>query len=135
MVMFFEYDITYPPNTPKKNEQVNILRLTRGIVKRVELVFPRGVAALTGVRIFRGSVQVIPLNYPAWIETDGETVRINTNIDLTVNPYELEVRGYNIDDTYPHTIRVRIEMELPEEQFKIPSVAEESERLITEYGL
>jgi hypothetical protein len=75
------------------------------------------------------------LNYPAWIETDGETVRINTNIDLTVNPYELEVRGYNIDDTYPHTIRVRIEMELPEEQFKIPSVAEESERLITEYGL
>lgn len=135
MVMFFEYDITYPPNTPKENERVNILRLTRGIVKRVELVFPRGVAALTGVRIFRGPVQIIPLNYPAWIETDGETVRINTNIDLTVNPYELEVRGYNIDDTYPHTIRVRIEMELPEEQFKIPSVAEESERLITEYGL
>jgi hypothetical protein len=75
------------------------------------------------------------LNYPAWIETDGETVRINTNIDLTVNPYELEVRGYNIDDAYPHTIRVRIEMELPEEQFKIPSVAEESERLISELGL
>jgi len=133
--MFYEYNITYPPNTPKENEQVNILRLTRGIVKRVELVFPRGCAGLVGVRIFRGSVQVIPLNFPAWIDTDGETVRINSDIDLRVNPYELEVRGYNIDDTYPHTIRVRVEMGLPEEDFSVPSVVAESERLISELGL
>lgn len=133
--MFYEYDITYPPNTPKEREQVNILRLTRGIVKRVELVFPRGCAGLVGVRIFRGPVQVIPLNFPAWIETDGETVRINSDIDLRVNPYELEVRGYNNDDTYQHTIRVRVEMVLPEDEFSIPSVVAESERLINELGL
>jgi hypothetical protein len=130
--MFFEYDITYPPNTSPDNERVDVLRLTRGIVKRVELVFPRGVCALTGVRIFRGNVQVIPLNYPSWVETDGEVVRIDTNIDLTVNPYELEVRGYNIDDTYPHTIRMRFLLELPEERFSMTLPQRESELLVSQ---
>ena len=130
--MFYEYDITYPPNLTKYNEQVDILRLTRGIIKRIELVFPKGTAGLVGVRILRGYFQIIPLNYPAWIETDGETVGINTDIDLTVNPYELEVRGYNIDDTYSHTIRFRIELSLPESEFSVPLVSDESERLISQ---
>lgn len=133
--MFFEYDITYPPNTLPEYEQVNVLRLTRGVIKRIDIVFPRGCAALVGVRIFRGSFQVVPLNYGDYIETDGETVVVETAIDLSVNPYEIEVRGYNVDDTYQHTIRFRITMALPEEEFSIPSVSDESERLINQLNL
>jgi len=127
--MFYEYNITYLPNIPKDMEQTSTIRLSRGIVKRVEVVFPRGCAGLVGVRIFRGSVQVIPLNYPAWLDTDGETISITSEIDLSVNPYELIVKGYNLDDTYPHTIRVRFELVTVEVEFGVASVLEESERL------
>jgi len=132
--VFFEYNITYPPNIPKENEQVNVLRLTRGIIKRTQIVFPRGCAGLVGVRIFRFSVQVIPSNYPAWLDTDGETITVESEIDLMENPYEVEVRGYNLDDTYQHTIRFRFEIVLPEEEFKVPLVEEESERLLARLG-
>jgi len=130
--VFYEYNVTYPPNVLPETEQINILRLSRGIIRKVEIVFPRGCAGLVGVRIFRESVQVIPLNYPAWLDSDGETISINTEIDLSVNPYEVEVRGYNIDDTYPHTIRFRFELKLIELEFGITHVVEESERLIRE---
>jgi len=82
--VFYEYNITYPPNVSRETEQINILRLSRGIIRKVEIVFPRGCAGLVGVRIFRGSVQIIPLNYPAWLDTDGETITINTEIDLSM---------------------------------------------------
>jgi len=133
--MFYEYNITYPPNTLKDIEQVNVLRLTRGIIRKVELVFPRGCAGLVGVRIFRGPTQIIPLNYGGYVDTDGETVTINTDIDLTVNPYEVEVRGYNEDDTYEHTIRFRFELELAEEKFSMSLPSEESEKIISEFQL
>lgn len=133
--MFFEYNVTYPPLIFPEEEQVDVLRLTRGIVKRVEVVFPRGCAGLVGVRIFRGPVQVIPLNAPAWLDTDGETISINTEIDLSINPYELEVRGYNLDDTYSHTIRFRFELELVGKSLSVENVQAESVSLIERLGL
>lgn len=133
--MFFEYNVTYPPLIFPEEEQIDVLRLTRGIVKRVEVVFPRGCAGLVGVRIFRGPVQVIPLNAPAWLDTDGETISINTEIDLSVNPYELEVRGYNLDDTYSHTIRFRFELELAGKGLSVENVQAESASLIERLGL
>lgn len=133
--MFFEYNVTYPPLIFPEEEQVDVLRLTRGIVKRVEVVFPRGCAGLVGVRIFRGPVQVIPLNAPAWLDTDGETISINTEIDLSINPYELEVRGYNLDDTYSHTIRFRFELELVGKSLSVENVQAESASLIERLGL
>jgi hypothetical protein len=133
--VFFEYNVTYPPLIFPEEEQIDVLRLTRGIVKRVEVVFPRGCAGLVGVRIFRGPVQVIPLNAPAWLDTDGETISINTEIDLSVNPYELEVRGYNLDDTYSHTIRFRFELELMGKALSIENVQAESASLIERLGL
>lgn len=133
--MFFEYNVTYPPLIFPEEEQIDVLRLTRGIVKRVEVVFPRGCAGLVGVRIFRGPVQVIPLNAPAWLDTDGETISINTEIDLSVNPYELEVRGYNLDDTYSHTIRFRFELELAGKALSVENVQAESASLIERLGL
>jgi hypothetical protein len=133
--MFFEYNVTYPPLIFPEEEQVDVLRLTRGIVKRVEVVFPRGCAGLVGVRIFRGPIQIIPLNAPAWLDTDGETIGINTEIDLSVNPYEVEIRGYNLDDTYSHTIRFRFELELIRAEIIITNPAEESESLKERLGL
>jgi len=132
--MFYEHDITIPPDTQPENLYSQTLRLTKGIIKRVDLVFPSGCAGLVGVRIVKHSFQVIPLNYPKWIETDGETVNIQTEIDLTDEPYELVFQGYNLDDTYQHTIRVRVLMEAASLPFRQKTAEQESKQLLQSLG-
>jgi len=133
--MFYEHDIVIPPNTHTETFLSQTLRLTRGIIKRVDLVFPAGCAGLVGVRIVKHSFQVIPLNYPKWIETDAETVSIQSEIDLTEIPYELEFQGYNLDDTFEHTIRVRVLMEPASLPFRQKTPMQESEELLQSLGL
>lgn len=133
--MFYEYNVPIPANTAQNNELSTLLRLSRGFIRRVELVFPRGCAGLVGVRIFRGNLQVIPLNFPAWIDTDDEVVKADTEIDLTVNPFELEFRGYNLDDTYSHNIRVRVLIEKAEAEFSVKPAGVESRELMERIGL
>jgi len=133
--MFFEHDITIPPNTPSEAFFSQTLRLSRGIIKRIDLVFPAGCAGLVGVRLLKQAFQVIPLNYPKWIETDGETVSIQTEIYLTEIPYELEFQGYNLDDTFEHTIRVRVLMEPSSLPFRQKTPEQESQELLQGLGL
>jgi len=128
--MFYEHDIVIPPNTQPETFLSQTLRLTRGIIKR-----PAGCAGLVGVRIVKHSFQVIPLNYPKWIETDAETVVIETEIDLTDIPYELEFQGYNLDDTFEHTIRVRVLLEAASLPFRQKTPEQESEELLQSLGL
>jgi len=133
--MFFEYDITIPANTSIETYISEILRLSRGIISRVDLNFPSGCAGLVGVRLFKDNLQVIPSNYPKWIETDGETIPIASSIDLSINPYELIFQGYNLDDTFDHTIRVRITMESLTLPFRQSLPETESQSLIESLGL
>jgi len=133
--MFYEYNITYPPNTAAENEQINVLRLTRGVITRSQIVFPRGCAGLVGVRVFRFSLQVIPLNFPSWLDTDNEVITVLSRIDLMEEPYEVEARGFNLDDTYQHTIRFRFELEHAEQPTKIHSLEQSSQELQKLLGL
>jgi len=133
--MFFEHDINIPKNTSQESYHSELLRLTRGIIKRVDINFPSGCAGLVGVRLFKDSQQVIPSNYPKWIETDGETIPILSSIDLSQIPYELEFQAYNLDDTFNHTIRVRITMESITLPFRQQPAETESQRLIESLSL
>ena len=133
--MFFEHDIKIPANTAEDSYLTETLRLSRGIIERVDLVFPSGCAGLVGVRLARNTFQVIPSNYPKWIETDGESVAIYSNIDLSVNPYELEFQGYNKDDAFDHIIRVRVLITPSSPPFTQKSAQQESDELMEITGL
>jgi len=112
-----------------------VCRLTRGIVREISLTFPRGCAGLVGARIFRSTRQIVPQNPVEWITTDGETVDVKVDVDLSQEPYELEVWAYNEDEVYNHTLRVRFTVEvLPEEgQYLTPQ--QESALLLAQLGL
>lgn len=121
--------------TYKDSEAVKVCRLTRGIVREISLTFPRGCAGLVGVRIFRATRQVIPQNPVEWIVTDGETVTAKVDVDLSQEPYELELWAYNEDEVYNHTIRARFEIEpLPEESAYL-TPQQESALLQAQLGL
>jgi hypothetical protein len=135
LTTYYHYTFRILTGTTQAAEQVKVCRLTRGIVREVEIVFPRGLAGLVGVRLFRSTRQVIPQNPVEWLVTDGETITAKVDVDLSQEPYELELRGYNEDEVYNHTIRARFTIEtLPAEGVAL-TPQQESAQLIEQLGL
>jgi AAA15 family ATPase/GTPase len=110
--MFYDYNITTNKNTSKENYKTTTLRLTKGIIDIIEVVFPKGLAGLVGVKLLRDTKVVIPENRTGWLEGNNEVINIPANIDLLEPPFELVCQTYNLDDTYSHTIYVRVSVSI-----------------------
>ncbi len=108
--MFYELPLTIPANTPAAAPVEDTLELSPGTITYVELQFPRGCVSLVHVKVRRGLHQVWPSN------PDGDVAGENANIswaddyDLTEPPHQLTLSGYNLDDTFPHTITFRFQL-------------------------
>lgn len=55
-----------------------------------------------------------PTNPQGSFNTDGYTIGFNEHLKFTHEPYILTLSGWNLDDTYDHTLEVRIGI-LPQE--------------------
>ncbi len=122
--MIFAFAVTTPPRTSKDNEMYTELPLTRGVVKEIEILFPPGCSGLVGCRFFRYAVQVLPSNFPSWFVSDSETVKCEMEIDCMAEPYNLVVGTYNEDDTYEHTLYIRVKVEVPTYAYPLPPARE-----------
>ena len=105
--MYYDYSFTIPANTTKSSPEELAVKLTHGIIHRVELGFPRGCAGLAHLQIRRGLHQVWPTNPQGSFNTDGYTIVFNEHYELFTEPYRLTLVGWNLDDTYNHTLEVR----------------------------
>jgi hypothetical protein len=87
------------------------LEMTAGKITRVMVQFPAGHLGLTHLIILDGLHQLWPSNEGEDFSTSDETITWLEDYDLTEPPYTLTAWGWNEDDTYDHTITVRIELE------------------------
>ncbi len=120
--MFYDFSFTIPANTPEKTPEKLKCKLTHGIIHRVEVGFPAGCAGLVHLQIRQGLHQVWPTNPEGSFRADRYTIAFNEHLEFTRKPYILTLSGWNLDDTYPHTLEVRIgilpsEVLMPEETF------------------
>jgi hypothetical protein len=109
--MIYVFPITIPANTPETAKQKTILPLARGRVTRVMVEFPAGHVGLTHLAINRGLFQLWPVNPESAFKSSNETIIWEEDYNLDTPPYELEAYAWNEDDTYEHTITVRIVLE------------------------
>lgn len=114
--MIYETAITIPANTSRTNPQRTDIKLTAGILSRLNVQFPPGCVGLAHISIWWQSHQLYPTNPDADISADDYTVDFEVYFPLDTAPYVLSVRGYNEDDTYDHTITVRFGV-LPDEAY------------------
>jgi hypothetical protein len=135
VLTYYHYTFKVNSLTSKDSEAVKVCRLTRGIVKEIALTFPRGLAGLVGVRVFRATRQVVPQNPVEWLVTDGETINAKVDLDLSQEPYELELWAYNEDEVYNHTIRARFTLETLPEEGAYLTPQQESALLMAQLGL
>lgn len=112
---FFHY-LAIPKNTAQDSYTSYTLILPIGRINNIWLEYPKGCAGLAGIQVWRGARQIFPLPEGVWLRSDGYTFRFPFTHLIDSEPYEVEMRGYNLDDTYQHTIWIGLEMSgLPSE--------------------
>lgn len=105
--MLFEYPLEIPANTAETAKAKLAAPLAPGTIARVDVQFPRGCVGLVHVQIWRREHQVWPVNLDGDISAEGLVVSWPEDLDLDDEPFDLELRGWNEDDTFPHKITFR----------------------------
>jgi hypothetical protein len=106
--MFYAWDITVPLSTPESDPVVKVLKLSKGVIVKVDIKFPDGCHGGVKVRLLRYEHQFIPLNRDDWVTGDAETVTTPEYFELSEAPAQLKFVGCAPETFYVHTITVRI---------------------------
>jgi hypothetical protein len=112
---FFHY-LAVPKNTAIASYTSYHLPLPISQTHRLWIEYPKGCAGLVGFQLWRGVEQIFPLPAGVWLRSDGFTLNFAFTHFVDKEPYEVELRGYNLDDTYQHTLWIGLELRgLPSE--------------------
>jgi len=106
--VYYDFSFTIPANTAKASPLEQDIKLTHGIIHRVEVGFPRGCAGLAHIQLKQAIHQLWPTNVQGSFNTDDFTIAFNEDQEFYTEPYILTLVGWNLDDTYDHTLEVRI---------------------------
>ena len=106
--MFYDFAILIPAGTTEAAPKEETLKLTYGIIHRVEVEFTPGCHRYAFVRIYKDEHQLLPTNPDQAFASDGHTIVIDEHEELFYPPYTLVVRGYSPEADYDHTIIVRV---------------------------
>lgn len=109
-LMLYTFDFTIQPNTPITEPSTLDLTLEQGTVTKINIIIPPGHAALAGLAIFSNTTQVCPAS--GWLKGDNDNLTFDVDISVAgigePPVYKLTAKGYNLDDTYPHTFYIRL---------------------------
>jgi len=108
--MIYAYDITTVANTTQANSKRTTLQITKGLIYRVEIEFPPGPLSLCHVSIWDGGYQIWPSNPEVDFHGDNGYITFEETYLKLAAPYEFTAKTWNEDDTYDHTIHVRLGM-------------------------
>jgi len=108
--MIYISTITTEANTAKSDAKQTIFEITSGLIWRIEVEFPAGCCGLIHVQIFDGLYQLFPATPGESLRGEGATSGYDDLYLKDAAPFELTVKTWNLDETYDHTIQVRIGM-------------------------
>lgn len=104
--MIFETSITIPANTASTNPETVMLGIAHGIITKI-MVRPRpGHQALAHCVILHHEHQIAPSTENMDLHGDAPPIDWEEYYESYQPPYELKIKGWNEDDTYPHTFDI-----------------------------
>lgn len=106
--MFFAWDITIPAGTTEADPLTQILKLSKGVITRCDIKFPRGCHGMVKVRLRHQEAQLVPLSRDQWVTGDNETVPTEAYYELGETPAQLKFLGCSPGTSFDHTVTVRI---------------------------
>lgn len=107
--MFYETSLAIPKNTLETAPVETSIPIHPGIALGGEVFFPPGCSALARIRIYYWEHQIAPANPDSYFTGDGAPATpFNLDLEIVDPPFVFTVRGWNLDDTYPHTPIIRL---------------------------
>jgi len=104
--MLFQGTITIPPNTRQTSPTVVTFGIARGIITKF-MVRPRpGHASLAHLVILHHEHQIAPSTEQMEFHGDSFPIDWEEYLESNQPSYQLKLKGWNDDDTYPHTFDV-----------------------------
>ena len=103
--MLFTATITTAAST---TTQYTNLKCSMGIIHQVEIHFPSGCNGLLSCSLYLGGHQILPSTEGMEIIGNKETIVLLEHIELNADQNTIRVQTTNADDTYSHTIQVRV---------------------------
>lgn len=106
--MFYDFTLTVPANTAKSAPASETMKLTTGIIHRVEIQFPSGCLGAVHVYLEHEGHQFLPSNPDGSFASDGYTIPIDEHYEIKSGLTDMWVRGWSDAEDYDHTITVRV---------------------------
>jgi len=104
--MLYQGTITIPKNTTQAAPTIVVFGIAKGIITKF-MVRPRpGHAALAHLVILHHEHQIAPSTESMELHGDSYPIDWEEYYESYQPPYELKLKGWNEDDTYPHTFDV-----------------------------
>jgi len=88
----------------------SVLKVTRGLVYKVEIDFPPGPTGLLKVQIYDGGHQVWPSTPGEYFVTDGYCISFDDTLLKLVAPFQFDIYTWNEDTVHAHGVTIRIGM-------------------------
>lgn len=106
--MIYNWEITVPKLTPQNAPVETELTLAIGIVTWYSIVFPPGCVGLVHCKIFHREHQIVPSKGDQDLSGDTFPIEWNDYYELYERPANFLARCWNEDDTFAHTVTIRI---------------------------
>ena len=119
--MNFFFDIRIPYENKETNPHTEILKLSYGVITKVQIVIPDGHKGLAHLVLKYHESQLYPLSRGEDYHGDGIPVEFEDMFPLYVEPYELKAIGWSESVKYAHSFLVSVNVLRPEELgYKVP---------------
>ena len=106
--MIYNFSFTSQKYVAGNTMNIETLKLCYGVIHKLDILFPAGCAGLVLCSVHSALHQIWPSNTDEYFSSDDEVISFREHRPLLTEPYSLELWHFNTDDTYNHSITVRI---------------------------
>lgn len=125
--MLYSFTISTPANTLSTAKKTTVLKLCKGILHKIYIIFPPGPQSHLHLTINRAVHQVFPTNAEENFALDSAIIESPEHYELEQPPYELTALTWNTDDTLDHSVIVLIG--ILEKKYIVPIIPSWIDRL------
>ena len=108
--MLYSFAVTVPASTAAESPLDTTIDLVPGTIEQIGVEFPPGCAGLVHVQLLRSLHQLVPANAGASLASDSREIVWREDYAMYDEPLSLTVRTWSDDDTYDHTVTVRVDV-------------------------
>jgi len=108
MALTASFTFALPKNTPAV--KLGVFEVMSKRLKNIHVVIPPGHKGLAFLQVSIPGMQIVPALGSAdlYVFGDGQELDFSPNVEIPGPPYQVQMRGYNVDAFLDHSFIVRV---------------------------